>query len=128
MINYKVLLKAIRFMFLPSCSILFVIFIAFFSFTDFLNFITSKSVLAIIIRILLVIAEAYFTYCMYKYYLKMEIIENGNISNLKNIIKEEYPSGASVYEFFKDKVYNIHTYNSYITESDDVIIVERKIK
>ncbi len=69
MINTKILLKAMSFMFLPTLCILFIIFCWFFSWTDFSNFITSQSAGAAIMRIIMMVLEVILCAYMYQHYM-----------------------------------------------------------
>lgn len=70
MINTKVLLRALGFMFLPTVSILFLIFCWFFNWSKFSDFVTSDTIGAAILRILMVASEIALVTYMYKFFLK----------------------------------------------------------
>jgi hypothetical protein len=127
MINYKVLLKAISFMFLPTISILFVVFIGFFSITDFISFITAKSGWAIFLRVALVLAEIIFVCLMYKHYYKLDVIKNkDNYIKKGNVIKNT--SSTYVERFFKSDTSNGYNFKSYATDNDNIVVIEKVLK
>jgi len=72
MINTKVLLKAMSFMFLPTLSLLGIIFCWFLDWQAFIQFITAKTVGAGLIRLVMLGLEIALTYYMYKQYSKEE--------------------------------------------------------
>lgn len=124
MINYKVLLKAISFMFLPTISILFVVFIGFFSITDFINFITAKSGGAIFLRVVLVLVEIIFVYVMYKHYYKLDVIKNkDNYIKEGNVIKNQ--SSTYVERFFKSENSIGLKFKSYATDNENIVVIEK---
>ncbi len=124
MINYKVLLKAISFMFLPTISILFVVFIGFFSITDFISFITAKSGGAIFLRVVLVLAEIIFVCVMYNHYYKLDVIKNKD-----NYIKEgniiNYTTSTYVERFFKSGNSSGRKFKSYATDNENIVVIEK---
>lgn len=73
MINTKVLLKAMSFMFLPTLSLLGVIFCWFLDWQAFVEFITAKTTGAGLIRLAMLGLEIALTCYMYKYYHKLEM-------------------------------------------------------
>ena len=80
MLHTRALLKTLGFMFLPSLSVLIVIFFWFFSFTNFINFIISGSIIAGIIRLIMIALEFIVGYKVYEYYrdkfVREELISN----------------------------------------------------
>jgi amino acid permease len=125
MIKYKILLKAISFMFLPTLSVLSLILIGFFSWSKFVTFITSDSGFAMFIRIALAIGELVFVYFLYEHYEKQEFINNVE-DNKGNIIKEIKNDYIYEYNYFKNPNRKSgESYRSYATPNDDIIILER---
>lgn len=71
MINTKVLLKAMSFMFLPTISLLGIIFCWFLDWQAFISFITAKTTGAGLMRLVMLGLEIGLTIYMYKYYLEL---------------------------------------------------------
>lgn len=125
MINYKILLKALGFMFLPTVSVLSLILIGFFSWSKFISFITSDSGFAMFIRVTLAVAELIFVYLLYQHYEKQEVINNAETSK-GEIIKDRKNDYYSEYTYFKNPNRQTgESYRSYATSNDNIIILER---
>jgi hypothetical protein len=123
MINYKILLKALSFMFLPTLSVLSLILVGFFSWSKFVSFITSDSGFAMFIRIALALGEIFFVYLLYRHYEKEEILNN-EVENKGRIIKEGGYSDNE-YQYFKMYDRLNHKFRSYATSNSDLVILER---
>lgn len=113
--NYKILLKAMGLMFLPTLSVLFIMLVGFFDFTAMKDFITSNSGWAIFLRILLVLLEVVCVVYLYLHYSKEDLIKNP---------KKNGPE-SSLYEFgqkltrdqqYKSKVYKTTLSNLFLIE------------
>lgn len=124
MINYKILLKALGFMFLPTVSVLSLILIGFFSWSKFISFITSDSGFAMFIRVALAVAELIFVYLLYQHYEKEEILKNPDTIKTGNKIKNsDYNSYE--YNYFGMSTRGDSKFSSYKTSNPDIIILER---
>jgi hypothetical protein len=71
----KALLKALKFMCLPTLAVLLLLFFGFFSISATIAFISSTAAFAVILRVLLVIAEIVLVVYMYHQYLDEEIVK-----------------------------------------------------
>lgn len=76
-------MRAIKFACLPTLSLLVLLFFGFFSISKTIEFISSDHTLAIIVRVIAVIAEIILVWLMYEKYLEEEILKS-NHSDIKN--------------------------------------------
>lgn len=121
--NTKYLFQALKFACLPTLSVLTILFFGFFNILETINFISSTNGWAILLRIIMVIAEIVLVIIMYyKYRKEGELLDakNGKIdSNRRNI---HY--GTDVYRidnnWSSDDKYFIHE-----TKDSDIVIIER---
>ena len=89
MIEFKIriLVKALRFAFIPTLSVCLLLFFGFFSVKDTLDFIGSRNGWAILLRVVLALAELALIVFMYIFYLneeKMELEEKAEEDDRKN--------------------------------------------
>ncbi len=134
MINTKILLKAMSFMFLPTLCILFIIFCWFFSWTDFSAFITSQSTGASIMRIIMMILEVFLCYTMYCHYMAEYEVQQKKEKVKKFILDPDAESesykevGYSNYirDIFKTaEGRDFYKYYAVDGPTDDLIFVKR---
>lgn len=126
--NFKILGKAMGFMFLPTLGVLLMLLIGFFDPIDMWNWIKSDSGWAIFTRIIIFILETGLVIHLYFDYLKKEIKEKA-LNGVKPGIKQNVYYNKALYQIWPDGKDNGY-YNFYIihTEDPDIIIVERTKK
>lgn len=118
MINYKILLKAISFMFLPTFSVCFLIFMYFLNWNNFYTFISSQDVYSGIIRLCLLVLECIVVYNLYNYYLNKEK-ENFDIIKINDNVEliTIQTKKTDSYMYVNDLIGELKTYIPYeITE------------
>lgn len=105
----KYLFQALKFVCLPTLSVLLLLFFAFFSITDALAFISASSAGAVTLRILLFIVEIVLVVIMYFKYQKEDILKNpedqiknnsrirAKYTNLSELNSEWVKSGYTIY-------------------------------
>jgi len=123
--NFKILSKAMGFMFLPTFGVLTMLLVGFFDPIAMWNFIKSNDGWAITIRIFIFIAEVSLITTMYFQYLKEDI--------KKQFMTGETPVKSSrnvdSYTDVKDLFNNRNSNDKYIghsTENKNLILIERK--
>lgn len=126
--NFKILGKAMSFLFLPTLGVLLLLLVGFWDPIALWNFIKSNSGGAIFVRVLLFIIETGLVITMYFYYLDKDEREqalNDDVGSKKaekrrihksNYIENAYPdtSSGKSYDFWV-----------YPTSSQDIIMIER---
>ena len=91
MINYRIFLKSIKVMMLPTVVVLFVAFFVTLDIRNFMNLVMGGTTSSYFFRIILLIVEIVSVVYLYKYYLKQEKINsiteinNSKFDNLKKI-------------------------------------------
>ncbi len=124
--NTKYLFQALRFACLPTLSVLALLFFAFFDIARTLAFISSDNWFAILLRILLVIAEVALVVIMYKDYEKKGIIED--VKKGKRSDDAQNVNGENdLYTIERNWSYN-DSFKMYRTENENIIVIERTPK
>ncbi len=124
--NTKYLFQALRFACLPTLSVLTLLFFGFFDISRTISFIASDNGWAVTLRILLAIAEIVLVVIMYYQYRKEGIIQDAKNGKKGDRI-ENMDYSRSVYRL-KDEWRNSDQFNMYLTDCDDVVIIERIYK
>lgn len=124
--NFKVLGKAMGFMFLPTLGVLLMLLIGFFDPIVMWNWIKSDSGWAIFTRIIIFCLEIGLVTYLYFDYLKKEIKTN---SNGISVTEEEVYYNTDMYMLWSDRRDNF-SFKFYKTRTEDpnILIIERKSK
>lgn len=123
--NFKILGKAMGFMFLPTLGVLLMLLVGFFDPIQMWNWIKSDSAWAIIVRIFIFVIEISLITYLYFDYLKKEINENikketGSDGICKSISYSTYARNMFDDTSSSDK------YILEYTKNPNVVIIERK--
>lgn len=121
--NFKYLTQALRYAFLPTMIVLFLLCLGFFSINNAVNFLISNNGLAITVRLFLAIAELTLIYFLYRYYEKKGIINSGVPTNENN---KTHVSSYTHIRDIKEGWKAADTYYWYPTANPNVIVIERK--
>lgn len=129
MVNTQLLLKAMRFMLLPTLAVLSVVFFWFFNIHDFLSFITSQSFFASFLRIIIMILEIFCVYTMYGYYEDEEKKKTGKdlINNPAALMQEHSSVGVTGSTSVRDLLNGDYSdnYKVWNTEDFNLKIIQR---
>lgn len=127
--NYKILGKAMGFMFAPTLGILLMLLVGFFDPIAMWTFIKSDTAGAVITRLVMFVLEVGFVIGLYVSYMEEESkkevldqINSGNIGEAKEITHNDYISNIIRRDNYDDK------YVYYNTHNPDIKIIERKPK
>lgn len=120
--NYKILFKSLKFAFLPTFSVLMLLFFAFFSISKTLAFIGSNNWIAILLRVILFVAEVGLVCYMYNQYIEEENL-NAAISLKEGDLKKEarsFDAESDLSRIFGDPSYrNQDRFQVYKTIGED---------
>ncbi len=119
----KALLRALKFVCLPTASLLLLLFFGFFSITKTIDFISSDSGWAIFLRVIVFLGEIGLVVYLYLIYLKEET-KNEIIKKANGLTKENVYADKRTRDLFYNASYS-DEYVKHTTESKDIIIVER---
>jgi len=131
--NFKILGKAMGYMFMPTLGVLLMLLIGFFDPLAMWNFIKSDNGWAVTVRIILFLAEIILIVVLYFTFLEEWEEEQKTIAKEKalkgegknpNIIAD-LTYRNEIRQLFKN-VNDRDLYHQYKTESEDVMIIERK--
>lgn len=126
--NFKILGKAMSFMFLPTLGVLLMLLVGFFDPIVLWTWIKSDSGGAVFTRIFIFLLETGLVTALYFHYLKEEIkneVINGNIEGKS----EEIYYNKNLYRIYPDEKSDSY-YKFYIIDTKDsnIKIIERKLK
>ncbi len=134
MINTKILLKAMSFMFLPTLAVLCIIFCWFFSWTAFSSFITSQSSGAALLRIIMMVLEVVLCYMMYGHYMLQYEEEEKKKQIKKFVLNPDAESEAYREAGYSNYIRDIFkvpegraSYKYYVVDgpTDDLVFIKR---
>ena len=118
--NLKCFYKALRFTFLPTLAVLLLLLVGFWSVSDLWNFIVSGSAGAVIVRIILFLAEAGLAVYMYFHYLEKEMLNDVEAGSLQNTVRyDNYAQNC-----FKDLECYGKKIEVYNTESPKIKVIK----
>jgi hypothetical protein len=139
--NWKVLLKAMKFSLLPTLLTFTLLFLGFMSFTDAFNFLTSNNGWSIFVRISLFIAEMSLIFYMYKRYeidylneLKIQEEKERKAKKLNSMTElpvKIFPNSSISYPDYKElrDIFECETgyFKFYKTDNDNYILLQRNV-
>lgn len=123
----KLLLKALKFACLPTLSVLTLLFFGFFSISKAIAWISGDSTFAIVIRVLLVIAEIALVCFMYQNYVeeeKLEKILKGEGLSTTGITQ---PYDRDIYRLWEDDKHSA-TFTMHKTTNENTIVLTRLLR
>lgn len=123
--DYKALVKALKFIFLPTLAVLLFIWFATLSLTGVLSFIVSDSGWAIAVRILLLLIEGALVWWMYDKYRIEHMLESTDTLPKDKWIKA--PPSSPLKYLFDEFDYSLHYLESRVIDSD-TIVIQRNFK
>lgn len=121
--DFKILGKAMGYMFMPTLGVLLMLLVGFFDPIAMWNFIKSDNGWAIVIRVVLFLAETGLIYVMYQHFLKKDIIENA-----ETYISGKPDKACNAGDDFDDYCFKGSRYDDFIeiynTEKEAIKVVK----